>query len=847
MPELTYSDLLLLNQNLEKRIKTLEEKVIRLKSSEDTFREYETRFRQLADSSLEGIVIHDNCSILEVNAQIGKMLNCPENLLKGQNILDFIDIEHRRNAMKNLRGEDLSPCDVLMYGTDGSSFEVEMRTSPFSFEGREVKVSVFRDLSHQKLFERTIEESDIVYRQMAENSTDAIIIQNDYAILYWNMAFERIFGVKGVDIRNQTNFLANFVHQDDRDVFLKMTTSEKFLRERRFEAEYRIVKPDGKIVWVWNRCFPVFNKQGDLLRQIMMISDITLRRKAEERERHYNKNLLFLSETALRFLTYSRESDIFRFIGDKLTELTENAIVIVLAYNSENQTLAIKHTAGIRFLWTDVLSILKIDPENIQLRISSRILKVLINRGDFLYPVSGGLYEASLGQISREQCYKLEAALKIHKFWSMGLMHSGNLYGEVLIGSNSSQNLKEQKIIETFLYQASISLHRKQLELELVRAKEKAEESDRLKSAFLANMSHEIRTPMNGILGLSQLLAAPDISEIQRKEFLGLIDRNSESLLHLIDDIIDISKIEAGQMKIFRCSFRLNNLLEQVRAVFYSNPVLASKPNIKLVFTKPLPDTLCIYSAPDRLRQVIINLTGNALKFTNNGKIEIGYELKGSLLEFYVRDSGIGIPPEKQRTIFNRFTQADSSLTRKYGGAGLGLAISKGLIELLGGQIWVYSEPGKGSVFHFNIPYIPSFDDEPVLMEEPTPANDKKLEGKTILLVEDDLVSFKFMETILKKAEAQVLHADNGIDAVEMCKTDPKIDLVLMDVQLPGISGLDATLQIISVRRDLPIIAQTANAMSDDKERCLEAGCVDYLSKPINVNVLFKKISKYLS
>jgi len=294
----------------------------------------------------------------------------------------------------------------------------------------------------------------------------------------------------------------------------------------------------------------------------------------------------------------------------------------------------------------------------------------------------------------------------------MGLMRGGNLYAVVLIATKTNQDIRDVKIIETFLYQASISLHRKQLENELIRAKIKAEESDRLKSAFLANMSHEIRTPMNGILGMAQLLAMHDVTAEQRKEYIDLINSNSDTLLSLIDDIIDVSKIEAGQMKFSRKSFSLNALLDQVYALFMSSSVYKSKTGLQLVVKKNLPESLSMFTDPDRLRQILINLIGNSLKFTDCGYVEFGYAMKEEMLEFYVKDTGIGISDEKQKVIFDRFTQADDSLTRKFGGSGLGLAISKGMTELLGGHLWVHSELHQGSTFHFTIPYITSFDEE---------------------------------------------------------------------------------------------------------------------------------------
>jgi PAS domain S-box-containing protein len=843
---LSKEELIVLNENLEKRVKALEEKVLKFKNIEEGLRESEARFKQLADSTYEGIVFHENGTILDINQQMCTMIGYSVDELLGRNVLELMVIEKRKEAIQSIRSGLQMAYDTILRKKNGDLLEVEILSRPFMYRGRKVKVAAIRDLTYRKRFEKTIEESEIKFKQLAENTSDAIVLQNDYTVLYWNPAFERIFGISGANVPQKPNFFVEFIHPNDKGYFESLISNDQFKKERKFEAQYRVIRPDGTIIWVWNRCFPIFNRQGELMRQIMMISDISHHRKAEDRERTYNSNLVFLSNTALKFLSFSNDDDIFIFIGKKLAELTRNSIILVLSFNETDNTLSVRFISGINRNLDDILQILERNPEEIKLRVNRVFLKNVLSHEQNLYPVAGGLYQATQGHISIDNCKKIEQLLNIGQFYAMGLMRGGNLYGAVLVGTKTNNEIKDQKIIETFLYQASISLHRKQLENELIRAKEKAEESDRLKSSFLANMSHEIRTPMNGILGMTQLLAIPDISNENRVEYVELINKNSETLLNLIDDIIDVSKIEAGQMKIIRKSFRLNSLLDQLQGLFTSSPVFKSKANLELIATRNLPDNLSIYSDPDRVRQIFINLIGNAIKFTESGQVEFGYQLKEKVLEFYVKDTGIGISKEKQKLVFERFTQADDSLTRKFGGSGLGLAISRGLIELLGGHIWMSSELHKGSTFYFTIPYIPTFDDEnlPKPIEELRTDFDWK--HRSFLIVEDDKVSYKFLEGVFRKTGAKIFHAENGLRAIEYCRTKPEIDMVLMDIQLPEMSGLDATRIIKALRKDLPIIAQTANAMSEDKERCLEVGCVDYVSKPINIGILFNKIDKYL-
>ena len=843
---LSKEELVALNENLQKRVKALEEKVLKFKNVEEGLRESEARFKQLADSTYEGIVFHENGTILDINQQMSAMIGYSVDEMLGRNVLELMVIENRKEAIQSIRSGLQMAYDTILRKKNGDLLEVEILSRPFTYRGRKVKVAAVRDLTYRKKFEKTIEESEIKFKQLAENTSDAIVLQNDYTVLYWNPAFEKIFGISGANVPQKPNFFVEFIHPNDKAYILSLVSSFQFKKERKFEAQYRIVRPDGTIIWVWTRCFPIFNRQGEMMRQIMIISDISHHHKAEDSERTYNSNLVFLSNTALKFLSFSNDDDIFIFIGKKLAELSRNSIILISSFNETDSSLSVRFISGINRNLNVILQILERNPEEIKMRVNRRLLKNILSHEQTLYQVSGGLYESILGHISVENCAKIEQLLNIGQFYAMGLMRGGNLYGVVLMGIKVDNEIMDQKIIETFLYQASISLHRKQLENELIRAKDKAEESDRLKSSFLANMSHEIRTPMNGILGMTQLLGIPDISNENRIEYVELINKNSETLLNLIDDIIDVSKIEAGQMNIIRKSFRLNSLLDQLYALFTSSPVFKSKPNLNLIAVRNLPDNLNIYSDPDRVRQVFINLIGNAIKFTECGQVEFGYQLKEKVLEFYVKDTGIGISKEKQKIVFERFIQADDSLTRKFGGSGLGLAISRGLIELLGGHIWMSSDLHIGSTFYFTIPYIPTFDHENLLKPIEEMQTDFDWKNRSFLIVEDDKVSFKFLEGVFRKTGATIIHAENGLRAIEFCRTKPEIDIVLMDIQLPVMSGLDATRIIKAFRQNLPIIAQTANAMSDDKERCLEVGCVDYVSKPINIGILFSKIDKYL-
>lgn len=372
----------------------------------------------------------------------------------------------------------------------------------------------------------------------------------------------------------------------------------------------------------------------------------------------------------------------------------------------------------------------------------------------------------------------------------------------------------------------------KKFESDLIKAKNKAEESDHLKSAFLANMSHEIRTPMNAILGFSDLLSSDEYENDEKKEFVEMIRSSGKVLLNLINDIIDISKIEAGELKIQNTEFNLKELLDSLFQTFRQQLNLVQKNNIRLILNANEQNSeLLIFSDKLRLNQIFTNLLSNAVKFTQSGEIEFGVIPVGDNYQFFVKDSGIGIPEDKLDVIFQRFRQADDSHTRLFGGTGLGLAITKNLTQLLGGAIWVESVPGKGSAFYFTLP-------APSLPSTNSAAN-LNLETKTILLAEDVDTNFTLIQRMFRPTEANILHASNGLIAVDMALKH-KPDLILMDIQMPEKDGIEAMKEIKKTNPQQQIIAVSAFSLSEDAEKFIKMGFDSYLSKPISMSKLME-------
>jgi len=392
---------------------------------------------------------------------------------------------------------------------------------------------------------------------------------------------------------------------------------------------------------------------------------------------------------------------------------------------------------------------------------------------------------------------------------------------------------------------------RKKAHLELIKSKEKAEESDRLKSAFLANMSHELRTPLNAIIGFSGLLAETggDIEIISNSK---IIFDSGMHLLGLVEDIIDISMIETGQIKINYEEIGIISLLNEVKNIIDGEKLKENKTRINIIL-KTKPDIIepHIYTDGRKLKQVLINLLKNSLKFTDEGYIEFGFtEIEKSnkkYLKFYVKDTGIGIDKINHETIFDIFRQVEDSHTRRFGGTGIGLSITKKIVMLLGGEIWVESEIGKGSLFYFT---IPSFLEKKEIKNIPlnnTNVKEKDYSGKTILVAEDEVTSYEFLKIFLKNLNINVLYAKNGLEAISLCEENNSIDLVLMDLKMPLLNGYEATKKIKIIRHDLPVVAQTAYAMLDEKEEAINSGCDDYLTKPIKIVRLMEILEKYLS
>jgi len=440
--------------------------------------------------------------------------------------------------------------------------------------------------------------------------------------------------------------------------------------------------------------------------------------------------------------------------------------------------------------------------------------------------------------VSKGKILNLEVEIKNAKFTGWYLAKVGAL------------NKDDQGEVNYFIALENIQAFKQREEL-LIEAKEKAESHERIKSSFLANMSHEIRTPMSSIVGFAELSKEVD-DEKERVQYLNIIKRSGEHLLNIINDIIDISKIESGMIDIKIQRMDLNELIDELVGIYKSDARLNAE-QVRIVAKKPLEnDEANILTDRTRLRQILSNLIDNAVKFTNKGEIEIGYQLidkTGKMntpeLRIFVKDSGQGIPPSQMELIFDRYHQVREMDEAK--GSGLGLSIVDALVHKLGGKIRVKSDVGKGSEFSLYIPYLQRKREREDDAESKQKASEKPyLKGRHILIAEDVPANFKFISAVLKGSLAKLTWVKNGKDAVQAVLDGTKFDLILMDLQMPIMNGYIASGHIKTIDPKLPIIALTAYAVEGDMEKALEAGCDDYLSKPVSIPDLYAKLNVFI-
>jgi PAS domain S-box-containing protein len=657
-------------------------------------------------------------------------------------------------------------------------------------EESEKKIRIYaaqleKEIEQRKLVEQALKESEILFRSVVKYAAEGFAITDATGrIIIWNDAMEKITGLLARDIIGKYAWELQILlmpekHRTERavtnlrkEISAFLATGNSPFAGKLFERKY--IQPSGTEVYFEERVVAITTDPGFIL--VATLNEITERKIADRALKESELRFRVLAESAPVGIFQTDMGGLTNYVNPRWCEISQ------LSFDE-----------AIGFGWHK-----SIHPE------------------DFENVVGGWQRTIITREVSKTE-YRF-----IHPDGSITWV----------FGQAVPQNDKDGNFIG-YIGTVTDITERKKMEADLIVSKERAEESDRLKSAFLANMSHEIRTPMNGILGFTELLKEPNLSGNEQQFYIQVIEESGSRMLDLMDNIIDISRIESGEIKVSISAYDIKRKFEHLFDFFN---VEAEKKGLKLIINHSLAfNESIIRTDVQKLDAILINLIKNAIKFTRDGFVEFGCEKQDGQFKFFVKDCGVGIERENLDIIFERFRQASESLSRPYEGAGLGLSISKAYVEILGGKIWAESELGKGSVFYFTLPDNAQIAEEiPVLgniVAEDKPQLPMNLK---LMIVDDNDISLDYLGIICAMFCKETIKARTGAEAVEKLRDNPDVNLILMDMKMPVMDGYEATRQIRQFNKEVIIIAQTAFTLVGDKEKAMEAGCNDYIAKPLN-------------
>ena len=761
------------------------------KRAEEKLRDTEANFQNIFDIS-PAIICVANANTgyaVECNRAVKKILGISVSEFLSKPLVEFIHTDDQQRTVdemtKQLKGSSVAMFENRYRCKDGTYKWLVWQATAADKYGKIYAVGT--DITYSKLAEEELLQSEEKYRIFFENN-DAIILfvnPDNGEIIFSNKAAAKFYGysrekLTGLNISN--------VHTlSPQEIKVKMADARK-RKQNHFLFKHKLANGEIRDVEVYQS--KLFLNNRDVFS--IIVHDITDRKQVEK--------ALLESENLL-----NSAEQISKVGGWK--------------WNTKLQTI----------FWTnETYRIHEIDSSEIESGSKEHFDKGIKCYDEKDRPI---IIEAFQKCVDEGIPYDLEFPFTTYK---------GN---RIWIRTTGHQLIENDKVVGAVGNMIDITERKKMLN-ELNAALEKAEESDRLKSAFLANMSHEIRTLMNGILGFADLLKQPELTGDIRQKYINIIEKSGVRMLNIINDLIDISKVESGQMEVFISDSNVNEQIEYIYTFF--KPEVERK-GIQLIFNNQLTAKEAILKTDrEKVFAILTNLVKNAIKYSNKGTIEIGYKKKDKYFEFYVNDTGIGVAKDRQKAIFDRFIQADITDTRAIQGAGLGLTISKAYAEMLGGRMWVESEKGVGSQFYFTIPCTSGKNE----IEPETEVSDNsvvpKLQVKNlkILIAEDEETADLYLSLVVEEFGKEVLHGKTGLDAVEICRSNTDIDLVLMDIRMPEMNGYEATQKIREFNKNVVIIAQTAFGLIGDREKAIEAGCDDYISKPINKDELLEIIER---
>ncbi len=776
------------------------------------------------------LLVNHTGSIIEHNSSFSGILGFDVDELVGHSLFDLAaneEIAKFRALFETTTCNHLGRAEITVHSKEGYLHTFEFLTSVIKTGNSSLPVFLVQatNVTHFKRVKDELNEQRRLHKTLLQN-LPGMTYRCKYD-KHWTMEFvsSRCVEITGYRpeelIENRRITFNELIHVDYRDRIREHWG--RVLNERKFfTLEYPIYHASGELRWVWEQGVGVYNANNELVALEGIIFDVTSRKKAEE--------ALSGSETIFRKLVENAFDGIF-LIRNQKVEYVNQRFVDITGYSFVELTEAS----------FDLASMLSDDSRQF-------INRIIQNRKDgipapthyelVLYSKSGQKREV---EVSSAYIALNEDTL------ILGIVRdiTERKLAQKVIRENEEQlKLQNEKYLALNRELSYTNERVVQMNQELIFAKQKVEEHDRLKTAFLANMSHEIRTPMNGILGFSQLLLNDDQPPEEQREYIEIIQNCGHQLLAIITDLIDISKIEANQISLEIRQVNLNSIMNEQYLLYRAK---ALSLNLEIENYLGLPDEEPIVEIDDaRLRQVFSHIIGNALKFTSSGKISFGYSVHNGFLQFFVQDTGVGIPSNMLEAIFERFRQVEMDLSRQAGGTGVGLAISKALVEKMGGQIWVESVLGEGSTFYFTVPLV-RVDKNHSLNKLEGNAFVKINRNPTIIIADDNEINYMYLRELLRELNPNLSWATNGQEVVDMVQANPEIDLILMDIKMPVMDGYEATREVKKLRPNLPVVAQTAYALSGDREDALAAGCDDYISKPINRGHFHKMIEHLLN
>ncbi len=681
-------------------------------------------------------------------------------------------------------------------------------------------LAIKEDITLTKKLENELIENQKMLTTLMSNLPGMVyrcLNDRDWTMIFVNEGGKQLTGYSVDDLINNNKISYNeLILEEDRDQVWE--NAQLGLKTKaNYQLQYRILTADKKIKWVFEQAIGIFNSNGDLDYIEGFITDVTERKTAE----NIQEVIFNISKAAAKTQNINH---LLKEIQNCLSEIIDTTNFFVGFYNKQRDTLSLPYMVDDKDSFEEV-------------PLKDTLSAYVINSGQSLF-----VKEKDVEKLEQMGLVKLIGSQS--KVWlGVPLKLDNEIFGVIVVQSYTNKNLyskKDLNLLEFVSGQIASVISRKQYEEQLIIAREKAEESDRLKTVFLSNMSHEVRTPMNAIIGFSNLLKDNTLTEEERNEYIDIISNRTVDLLNIITNIIDISRFETGTIEVYNNEFKINDLFVDLYEYYQKVKAENNKNQIEFILNQPAENHKII-SDYSKLKQILNNLLNNALKFTEKGQISFGFEIdkiKNEIL-IYIHDTGKGIEEDKMKIIFNSFRQATEGNIRVHQGLGLGLSISKKIVELLKGKIWVESVENIGSTFYFTIPLLFA------KLEEAKPAISSaslNLSNKTILIAEDIESNYLLLETALKRTKAKIIWAKNGKQAVEMA-ANHKIDLILMDINMPVMDGATAAKLIKDQNVNQIIIAQTAFSDMNEANIAKKYNCDEILHKPIslkNLNLLLK-------